>query len=770
VLSSIVWSRHDAAGAAAATHHVVIVDDSELSMRLIGSVAGQIPGVVLHPFATSIDAVAQCRDEPVDCFIVDYHSNAPDELEAIRAIRAIPAFALVPIVVATGERRLTLRLRALDAGASDVIAMPVDRREFVARLAMHLSLNAQRRRRIVELESSLHDESAQTRRLANRLAALWRVANNPLLDDDALIAAMLREGAEGLREGEVFSALLGRLDDDAIVVDATFNGGVAEEHVADLFFAGHRFDIAGSALLAMIRSGSTRSWTDSARDPEVAGLRRLALASSRDVIVAPVAAGGATHFLLFASLGPMATPFTADDHAYVEVLASLFSSQLHARWQSNRIRYQCEHDPLTGLRNRAHFRSAGRVALQRDGCGAIAIVNVDHFRGINEMYGGLIGDAVLVEIGAALEQRAEGDEFAARLDGDTFGIYLPGVRSREVVERRTAAFAAAFDRPFSTGDRDGTLSISVTATLGVAVAPDDGATFEAILARAEAAVAAAKADPRSRITFFTSDMEGQGQWRTRLTNELGEALERDEFVLHFQPHLDLHTGRVTGAEALIRWNHPIRGLVAPSEFVPFAERHGLINAIGACVLDKAIAAATRLRQIDPAFRLYFNLSAVQLEDDRFIDAIAAAAGAGAPLENLGVEITETAAMRDVQATLRLMGAMRAHGMHIAIDDFGVGYSSLSLLKLLPLNIVKIDRSFIASVLEDPHDAIVVEGIVSIVQRFGALTLAEGVEQNEQRAWLMEKGCRYVQGYAVCVPLAMDAFIAWWQAERSLARS
>jgi diguanylate cyclase (GGDEF)-like protein len=506
------------------------------------------------------------------------------------------------------------------------------------------------------------------------------------------------------------------------------------------------------------------------RDPQPAPLKRLAVAASRNLICTPVPACGEAHFLLLASLAPMAAPFGPDDHTYIELLASLFTTHLHARWQSNRIRYQCEHDPLTGLRNRAHFRSAGRVALQRDGSGAIAVVNVDHFRSINELYGGMIGDAVLVEVGAALAARAENDEFVARLDGDTFGIYLPGVRSRDIVARRTAAFAAAFDHPFSTGDRDGTLAVSATATIGIAVAPDDGATFEAILARAEAAVAAAKHEPRGRISFFTADMEGQEQWRTRLTNELMEALERDEFELHFQPHLDLQTGRVTGAEALIRWNHPIRGLVAPAEFIPFAERHGLINAIGTRVLQQSIAAAERLRAIDRAFRLYFNLSAVQLEDDRFIEAIAAAANGGAPLDNLGVEITETAAMRDVQATLRLMRAIRGHGLHIAIDDFGVGYSSLSLLKLLPIDIVKIDRSFIASVLEDPHDAIVVEGIVSIVQRFGALTLAEGVEHDEQRDWLGAKGCRYVQGYAICVPLALDAFERWLHAERYAAHA
>jgi EAL domain-containing protein (putative c-di-GMP-specific phosphodiesterase class I) len=248
-------------------------------------------------------------------------------------------------------------------------------------------------------------------------------------------------------------------------------------------------------------------------------------------------------------------------------------------------------------------------------------------------------------------------------------------------------------------------------------------------------------------------------------------LDREEFVLHFQPHIDLVSGRVAGAEALVRWNHPIRGLLLPSEFIPFAEKHGLIKAIGANVFRQAAAAAAILREADPAFRLYFNLSAVQLEDERFIEELIAAGEAGAPLDNLGVEITETAAMRDVQTTLRLLGTIRELGLHIAIDDFGIGYSSLSLLKLLPLDIVKIDRSFISAVLEDPHDAIVVEGIISIVQKFGALVLAEGVETDAQGDWLAGRGCRYAQGFALCVPLPLSDFLEWLRVdlERSTPR-
>jgi diguanylate cyclase (GGDEF)-like protein len=671
----------------------------------------------------------------------------------------------------TNAHERGLRLRSLSAGANDLVQIPIDRRDFFARLSMHLSLQAARKRRFEDLETSLHVEEARNREQANRLAALWRVTHNTLLDDDELLSAMLRDGAEGMREGEDFSGMFARLDGNDIVVEALFNGGLATEHMAGLPLTGHRFELEGSTFVEMLRGGVTQSWTDAARDPHVGSLKRLSTVGCRNVIMTPVHACGSSHFLSFSSLAPLARAFTAEDHAYVELLASFFASHLHSRWQSNRIRYQSEHDPLTGLNTRAHFRSEGRRALVRDGCAAIAVVNIDHFRSVNEMYGCMLGDAILVEVGAALAQRAEGGERVARLDGDSFGVYFPGMRSRGAVESRVAALAAAFDRPFSTGDADGTMTIGVTATIGVAVAPDDGTTFEELLGRAEAAVCASKAGPRGRTTFFTTDMEGQEQWRTRLINELQRALDREEFVLHFQPHIDLVSGRVAGAEALVRWNHPIRGLLLPSEFIPFAEKHGLIKAIGANVFRQAAAAAAILREADPAFRLYFNLSAVQLEDERFIEELIAAGEAGAPLDNLGVEITETAAMRDVQTTLRLLGTIRELGLHIAIDDFGIGYSSLSLLKLLPLDIVKIDRSFISAVLEDPHDAIVVEGIISIVQKFGALVLAEGVETDAQGDWLAGRGCRYAQGFALCVPLPLSDFLEWLRVdlERSTPR-
>jgi len=229
---------------------------------------------------------------------------------------------------------------------------------------------------------------------------------------------------------------------------------------------------------------------------------------------------------------------------------------------------------------------------------------------------------------------------------------------------------------------------------------------------------------------------------------------------YYQPHIEFGTGRVAGCEALIRWNHPERGLVPPGQFIPFAERAGIIGSIDNWVMRNAFAAAKILSEARPDFRLYFNLSGRQAGDPKIVRAFVDAARRGVPLRNIGVEITETDAMRDIAATHRVFRALRRLDVRIAIDDFGTGYSSLSSLKQLPVDIVKIDRSFVSGVTNNADDAAIARTIISIADHFGFGSLGEGAETPEEVAWLRNNACRYVQGYAISYPLPFDAFRAW----------
>jgi EAL domain-containing protein (putative c-di-GMP-specific phosphodiesterase class I) len=247
---------------------------------------------------------------------------------------------------------------------------------------------------------------------------------------------------------------------------------------------------------------------------------------------------------------------------------------------------------------------------------------------------------------------------------------------------------------------------------------------------------------------------------TSLSHEFGAAPARDRCSLHFQPHLDLVTMRISGAEALIGWNHPLRGVVFADDVIPFENRVERSTGIGSWALRETIAAAGILREVDPDFRLYFNLSSMRLEEDSCIEQIVDAANAGAPLDNMGIEITETAALRDPRRMLRLVSVIREHGMHVAIDDFGAGASARSLVRTFPPNIVKVDRRLVHGDPEDRYDAAFIESVAAIGKRVGFSMLADRVEDEDQLAWLGENGCRYVQGRAFCPPLPLDVFLVW----------
>lgn len=251
----------------------------------------------------------------------------------------------------------------------------------------------------------------------------------------------------------------------------------------------------------------------------------------------------------------------------------------------------------------------------------------------------------------------------------------------------------------------------------------------------------------------------------RLHGEIETALRAESFVLHVQPEVDLATGRIVSAEALIRWNHLERGLLPPSEFVPFAQEHGLLPSIGAWVVGEAAAAAALLRTIDPTFRLWFNVSPSELDDPRWLARIAQF---GDSLCGLGVEITESVAMRDLPRTLRTIGALKSAGLAIALDDFGTGYSSLAQLKRIPADVVKLDRSFTFALPGDMRDREIVCAVLAIGTRFGFQTVAEGIETPEQARALRDAGCRFGQGFHLGRPMPVDDLVSIMRRRRLMA--
>ena len=628
-----------------------------------------------------------------------------------------------------------------DTAYLDILAMS---------LANHIKLN--------ELDRSLRDQEMRSSAHAERLEELWRIVNAPHQSDADLWLSMLQTSAASIWPRMGSRATLWRVSGPDLILEAVCETPGAELGVSPTALGG-AIPFTNSILGKIVaEGGGTQSWDDLQRSPDVK--RLTTVVRIRALVATTFEAGGAVWGLTFASGHPTTQPIGAHDRAYIEVLASYFAHHVQERWQFDRIQYQQSHDVLTGLLNRSQLRSQARSAARQSVHYGLLFIDVNAFREINAAHGQMTGDALLVEIGSALVRRANDGDLVGRIGGDIFAVYLEGVRSKDELAGRAREFADAFVQPFSTGDSQGKEFISRTASIGAALAPDDGATIEAIFLHAEAALVAAKERGHGATVLFVSGMESEAIARAALRTELMQALAEDQFTLYFQPHIDLLTGDVSGCEALIRWNHPSRGLVMPGAFIPFAEQIGIITSIDNWVMRKSFALAAELGALRPGFRTYFNLSGRQAGDPRIIRAFTDAARSGVPLRNIGVEITESDAMRDVEATRKVCRALRRLDVRIAIDDFGTGYSSLSSLKRLPVDIVKIDRSFISGVLTDLHDETIADTIISIAARFGFESLAEGVEQLGEIGWLRQRACRYMQGYAICHPLPLDDFKSW----------
>jgi diguanylate cyclase len=413
-------------------------------------------------------------------------------------------------------------------------------------------------------------------------------------------------------------------------------------------------------------------------------------------------------------------------------------------------------DPLTGLANRTLItdRLAGIVATPpRAGrCAAIMVVDLDHFKPINDAYGHEAGDAVLEAVAVALRSVVRAGDTAGRLGGDEFAVLLRDLPDRHAVERIAHRLVDALRTPVVLGD----IVLAVEASIGVAVRdPDNDADGPALMHQADVAMYAAKRAGRGRYQLYTPQLDTGAR-----DAELRAAIDNGELVLHYQPAVSLDTGRIVAVEALVRWNHPRRGLLMPGAFVDLAEETGAIVPMGEWVLREACRQAAEWRAgIPGADRLLIsvNLSPQQVKQPGLTDAVAAIlAETGFPADHLILEITEGVVLEPDARTVAQLEALRDSGVTMAVDDFGTGYSALSYLRLLPVSILKIDRSFITDIAYDPQARQVAEAVVRLGAAFHMQVVAEGIETAEQARILADMACGFGQGYHFHRPLAPSA--------------
>ncbi|MGE4065048.1 MAG: putative bifunctional diguanylate cyclase/phosphodiesterase [Rhodospirillaceae bacterium] len=418
-----------------------------------------------------------------------------------------------------------------------------------------------------------------------------------------------------------------------------------------------------------------------------------------------------------------------------------------------------EYDVLTGLPNRSVFMDRLKLAIERaaraDASVAVMVMDLDNFRSINNTLGHDVGDALLRAVTQRVQKLTRTTDTLARLGGDDFGILLEDVTDMAAASRTVRSIVTAFHQPVQVAGH----SIEVTVSIGIAAYPKDDKDPLSLLREAELAMYQAKSEGRDAFRYFDKEMDADIRRRARMEADLRHAVDQNQLWLAYQPQMDLASGKIVGAEALIRWNHPERGLVSPGEFIPIAEASGLILPIGDWIIEEIC----RQRQIWqalglPALRLGFNVSGVQFRHRNLFDQVTSALkSAGLDASTLDVEITETVAMESTGRVQENVDQLTAAGVSMSMDDFGTGYSSLSNLQAFPVCRLKVDGSFVRGIGRTKDDEKIVEAVVRLGQSLDLTVVAEGVETIEQLRFLKERNCDEIQGYWLSKPLPPTEF-------------
>jgi len=446
--------------------------------------------------------------------------------------------------------------------------------------------------------------------------------------------------------------------------------------------------------------------------------------------------------------------------AQVVRLQELLSDRTRGLETANRqLRHLATHDALTGLPNRAllddRMQQAATYALRKGRPVAMMVCNIDRFKLLNDSLGSRGGDELLQEVARRLQSAVRGIDTVARVGGDEFVLLLNSVHKAEDARRVALQAVDLVRMPIRIAGVDVHASLCV----GIACYPDDAATMDGLIGQARAAVAVAKQQGRGQVQVYAPGMNTATQGSFQLESDLHRALELGQFELYYQPRVNTATGAVRGAEALIRWIHPDRGMIAPDEFIPVAEECGLIGPIGEWVLREACRQARAWQDGEVGrLRISVNLSPLQFRQSSIIQVVRdALSQSGLAADCLELELTESAVMSDPEESIAILEQLSATGVLVSVDDFGTGYSSMSYLSRFPIDILKIDRIFISEIASRSEDASIVRAIVSLAHSLKLKVVAEGVETQAQLEFLKSLGCDEYQGYAFSRPVPAAAF-------------
>jgi diguanylate cyclase (GGDEF)-like protein/PAS domain S-box-containing protein len=696
---------------------VAIVDDRVTNRKIYARLACAIePGIEVEAFADPAQALAWLAEHPVDLVLTDFKMPGMDGAAFIRRFRALERCADVPVIVITVYEERSFRLQALEAGATDFLQSPVDHSEFSTRCRNLLKLHRNQQllaSKADNLERRLERSEQSVRHSSERLAQV--IDTLPVL-----ISAADRAGTL-LFVNSSHCQFVGL--DHALLVGARVDRLFGSDHGAH-----------SRALDKMVFETGRPLPAYEEELVDHAGQRRVFLTTK--------------------------SPLHESNEEVSGVLTSSLDISGRKKMEAH-LRHLAHHDPLTDLPNRTLLRERLRRVIARARRGdhkfALHLLDLDGFKAVNDVLGHSAGDRFLQQIATRLRAEIRPEDTLARLGGDEFAILQTGVNSSEDAVELAQRVLEAVSRDVEFENAP----VCTTGSIGIALHPSDGTDPEDLLKNADLAMYRAKGQTGNRFCFYAADMHARAQQQAQLDNELRRALEERQFQLYYQPQIDLRTGLTIGAEALLRWNRPGVGIVAPGEFLARAEENGLIIPLTEWVLQEACREARSWQNFtaDPP-RVSVNMSPVQFRN-RTVPLLVAGALAESRLEagRLDLELTESIVMQDLPAVVEDLRQLLRLGVHVSIDDFGTGYSSLSYVKQLPITRLKIDQSFIRNLNADPSDAAIVRAIITLGHSLGLAVLAEGVESEEHAARLRTEGCDEAQGYYFGRPMPAENFRA-----------
>ena len=696
--------------------------------------------------ATSLAAARErLANREYDLIIADL--NLPDS-SGLETLKALTESGGQLILVLTGEEESHVVEAALDHGAYDFLPKMQMSPEVLHRLLRLATIQASTVGSLRESEARLRKAALEQQahiRYQGKLAGFGQVALS--LRDPGEIAAeavqmvleALGADAVGYLErgagGEVvLRAVVGLLQPPATAVQACPEDSV----LARVLATGEPALVKGGGLPPF-------EW----------------VAAEQVAALAPVRDDDAVRGVLFA-LGRSPDAFGAAEQRLIEVAASVLSAGLRRIESEVRLSFLAQFDSLTGLPNRAllsdRFGQMIMQAKRHNSRLGVLFIDLDDFKMVNDTLGHAAGDELLNECARRLQASVRPGDTVARISGDEFAVILADLARDEDAALVAQKAIARIAQPITLRGQE----VFVTASVGIALYPANGDSAETLIGAADAAMYRAKQGGRNGYHFFTSEINQRTRARAQLGGELHRALDREEFMLVYQAKLELRSGRPVGAEALLRWRHPERGMVSPADFIPVLEETGLIVPVGEWVLRRACDDSLAWRAAGAqALPVAVNLSARQFRQadlDARIRRLVEASGVGRGMIEL--EITESHLMVDPEHAARVMRSLADAGIRVAIDDFGTGYSSLAYLTTFPVYALKIDRGFVARSLADPAAAAIVRAVVELAHTLGFTVVAEGVETEEQASFLRELRCDQAQGYLFCRPLPAGDFRAW----------